>query len=367
MLIIKKFLPFFIFSLSALAETSLLDSELEKIKAAYLLPGISAAIYIDGNLVEHSVAGIRKVGSEKLISKTDKFHLGSCTKSMTATIAATFVEEGKLTWKSTLRELLPTFQIHPELQNVTYEMLLAHRAGVERDPSDELHIELEKLDSQQGRNELTKIFLNQAPTFNRNEFNYSNIGYIIAGNILEVLSGKSWEMLMHERLFIPLKMATCGFGPTSILGEEAPSQPWGHIVRDYTVKAVHDDNAPFYGPAANVHCSTQDWVKFLSMHVDGFNHSSKFLKQENFDQLHRLALVSKSEEYTFGGWYKLQRDWARGDVLTHTGSNTYNFAAVWIAPRTNTILVSTTNRSHYSGSWATSDAISAMIRLFIKN
>lgn len=353
-------------SITAFAGTSLLDSELEKIKSAYLLPGISAAIYVDGYLVEHSVSGIRKVGSEELISKNDKFHLGSCTKSMTATVAATFVEEGKLTWKSTLRELLPTFQIHPELQNVTFEMLFAHRSGLEKDPSDELHLELEKLDPQVGRTELTKIFLNKAPTFARDEFNYSNIGYIIAGNILEVLSGKSWETLMKERLFTPLSMKSCGFGPTSILNEDAPTQPWGHIVRDYTVKAVHDDNAPFYGPSANVHCSIPDWVKFLSIHVGGFNHRSNFLKQESFDHLQKLAPVSKSEEYTFGGWYRLQREWAKGDVFTHTGTNTYNFAAVWMAPRTNTILVSTTNRSDYSGSWATSDAISAMIRLFIK-
>ena len=68
-----------------------------------------------------------------------------------------------------------------------------------------------------------------------------------------------------------------------------------------------------------------------------------------------------------GGWYRLKRDWAKGEVLTHTGTNTYNYASVWMAPKTDIILVSTANRSRFSGGWAGSDAISAMIRLFIKD
>ncbi len=342
-----------------------LEKKLQILRNAYVIPGIAAATYINGNLVEHAVSGIRKVGSGNPISRLDKFHLGSCTKAMTATLAATFVEEGKLLWQSTLSELLPKFQMHPNFHKVTFEMLLAHRSGLTKDPSDELHLELEELDPSIGRRELARIFLTQIPTHEIHTYNYSNIGYIIAGFILEQISGKTWEMLMQERIFIPLEMNTCGFGPTSILKEDNPSQPWGHIKDDYTIEAVHDDNAAFYGPSANVHCSIPDWVKFLNVHMNGFNVNSKFLNQESFDQLHKLYPVDNLEEYTYGGWSRTQRKWAKGDVLTHSGTNTYNYATVWIAPKIKTILVSTANRSHYSGGWATSEAISAMINLFL--
>jgi CubicO group peptidase (beta-lactamase class C family) len=365
MLLANSIFLFVFLSFSAFAEFTPLEKQLETIRAAYIIPGMSAAIYVDGKAVEHAVSGIRKVGTAELISQEDKFHLGSCTKSMTATLTALFVEEGRITWKSTLEELLPLYQIHSDFKKITIEKLLAHRSGLTRDPSDELHVKLEKLEPKVGREELAKVFLAQKPEFTTDEFNYSNIGYILVGHILEALSGKSWETLMQEKIFKPLAMDTCGFGPTSIEGEEHPSEPWGHILMDYTVMPVHDDNAPFYGPSANVHCSIKDWVKYLTVHINGYNQESNFLKQENFDQLHTLAPISKGEEYTYGGWYRLQRVWANGDVLMHTGTNTYNFASVWMAPKTKTILVSTANRSRYSGGWATSEAISAMIRLFI--
>ncbi len=360
-------LSFLIATAAFASEQTELEKQLETLREAYVIPGISAAIYRDGQLVEHAVSGIRKVGSPELISRDDKFHLGSCTKSMTATVAATFVEEGKLSWKSKLSDLLPEIEIHPDLKTVSYEMLLAHGSGLEKDPDDETYIELEKLETLEGRDKLTALYLGKAPTFKVGTFNYSNIAYIIAGHILEKISGKSWEMLLQERLFIPLGMQSCGFGPTSEPNETVQMQPWGHVIKDWTIRPVHDDNAPFYGPSANVHCSVSDWVKYLDVHLRGFKVEVKFLQEESFEQLHKIWPDDKFNQYTYGGWYRLKRDWAKGEVLTHTGTNTYNYASVWMAPKTNTILVSTANRSRFSGGWASSDAISAMIRLFIKD
>lgn len=366
-MLLKIFTILFLISSAAFAsEQTDLEKQLETLRDAYVIPGISAAIYRDGQLVEHAVSGIRKVGSPDLIAREDKFHLGSCTKSMTATLAATFVEDGKLSWKSTLSDLFPDIEIHPSLRDVTYEMLLAHGSGLEKDPDDATYLELEKLETLEGREKLTILYLSKTPTFKIGTFNYSNIGYIIAGHILEKISGKSWEMLLQERLFIPLQMQSCGFGPTSDPTETVPTQPWGHIIREWTIKPVHDDNAAFYGPSANVHCSVSDWVKYLDIHLRGFNGEAKLLREESFQQLHKIWPDDHSNQYTFGGWYRLKRDWAKGDVLTHTGTNTYNYASVWMDPKANVILVSNANRSRFSGGWASSDAISAMLRLFIK-
>ncbi len=352
--------------ISVQAYATPLEDHLTLLRETYVIPGMSAAYYKDGKLVEHAVSGIRKVGSNSLISKEDKFHLGSCSKSMTATLAATFIEEEKLNWKATLKELLPNIKVHPELQNVTYEMLLSHRSGILKDPADDLYYELEKLETVKGRETLAKIFLEQKPKFIVDEYSYSNIGYIIAGHILEVISGKSWETLMQERIFNPLEMKSCGFGPTSIENENDPTQPWGHVIRNYALKAVHDDNAPYYGPSANVHCSISDWVKYLQVHIDGFNQEANFLKQESFNQLHKLAPISNGNEYTYGGWYRLKREWAQGEALTHSGTNTYMYASVWMAPKTKTIFIGTANRATQSASWAVSDSISEMIKIFLK-
>jgi hypothetical protein len=104
----------------------------------------------------------------------------------------------------------------------------------------------------------------------------------------------------------------------------------------------------------------------LDIHLRGFNGKAKLLSQESFKQLHKIWQDDKANQYTFGGWYRLNRFWAKGEVLTHTGTNTYNYASVWMDPKVNVILVSNANRSNFSGGWASSDAISRMISLFLR-
>src|SRR5690606_8810371 len=203
-------------------------------------------------------------------------------------------------WNDTLSTLLPKLSIHPKLQDVTFQMLLAHQSGIIKDPDNDLYDELEKQDTLKGRSELTRLFLERKPFHEVGNYNYSNIAYIIAGHILEELSGKSWEMLIQERLFIPLGMRSCAFGPTSSPNEKIPSQPWGHYIQDLAVRSIQNDNAPFYGPAANVHCSTGDWVKYLSVHLNGFNKESTFLKEESFQFLHTLYPKNNPDDYTNG-------------------------------------------------------------------
>ena len=354
----------FILFVSHNAYASELQKQLEALRSKYVIPGMSAAIYVNDSLVAHAVSGIRKVGHPTLISKEDKFHLGSCTKSITATLAATFVEEGKLNWKDKVSDLLEHLNIHPELKEVTFEMLLSHQSGIRPNPDQETYLKLSQLETQIGREESTKIYLSQAPQFKVGKYEYSNLGYIIAGHILERIAERSWEELIQERIFEPLNMETCGFGPTSQATEDIPTQPWGHYLQEFSIKPIQHDNAPFYGPAANIHCSMNDWTKLLAVHMNGYKQRATFLNQESFNQLHKIS-SSPESQYTYGGWFLGKREWAQGAVLQHTGTNTYNFATVWIAPETETILISTSNRGTASGFSATSDAISSMIQLFI--
>jgi CubicO group peptidase (beta-lactamase class C family) len=339
-----KLIPllFALFTGTSFAHNAEFESILNKIKDKYSVPGIAGAMSIKGEVSLIGSSGVRKNGSDVGLETNDKFHLGSCTKSMTATIAATFVEEGKLSWDDKLSKLFPNIGIHEDFNDVTFDMLLAHYSGLEKDPDDDLYEMLSELETHVARNEVSKIFLEKKPMFNPGTGNYSNIGYIIAGNILERLSGKSWEMLMSERLFSQLGMNTCGFGPISDPLEVLITQPWGHYVENGVISPIHFDNALFYGPAGSVHCSLVDWNKYLIAHIDGFNGKSGILKSETFKKLH-TPYPSKDEVYTYGAWNRLERNWANGPILMHTGSNVVNYANVWLAPKINSSIVSTLN------------------------
>lgn len=356
----------FIFLSKVQASSIKLARDLETIRANYSLPSLSAAYIKSNEVIEIASTGVRKVGDKETTTINDKFHLGSCAKSMTATLAALLSEKKLLAWDNTLDELLKGMDIHPQYQKVTFELLLAHRAGLPSRLSDEdmrwLHLINEEglLSSTQARYLIIKKVLSSPPAFEPIErFEYSNMGYIIAGYIMEKLTSKDWQSLVETNLFKPLGMTSCGFGPASDPKNKKPKQPWGHYEKDGVLIPIHADNPPAFEPAGGIHCSLQDWGKYLMMHIDGFNSKSNFLTQSSFHKLHS-TFPKPDSDYTYGGWIKLSRTWAKAHVLHHTGSNTLNYANVWLAPALETIFISTTNAAR-NGHEATSDAVMNML------
>lgn len=354
--------------ISSAAFTSSLKESLEQLRGQYNLPGLAAAFYQDGEIKEIEAVGQRKIGYDSPLKTTDKFYLASCTKSMTATVAAMLIEENYFDWDSTLQDLLPEYSISPKLKNVTFEMLLSHRAGLLRDTSNFQYGQLDSLlysgwvDPLRGREIIAQTILAEAPEYQPGEvYEYSNVGYMIAGHIMEKLSGISWEMLMKQRLFKPLMMKGCGFGPTSNAYNSYPENTWGHRNQGGKLMPVHHDNPPTFGPAGTVHCTIQSWVKYLKIHLDGFNGKAKLLQKGSFNKLHTIY-PAEGNEYTHGGWIRLYRNWASGDTLTHGGTNTYNFARVWLAPAHNAALISTSNISNNDAANATNEAIVALFK-----
>ena len=133
---------------------------------------------------------------------------------------------------------------------------------------------------------------------------------------------------MRQHLFKPLGMTTAGFGPPSKPNEA--DQPWGHVVKDGTFEPRYGDNPPALGPAGTVHCSMMDYLKFADLHASGGTRPPRLILPASIARLHQAA---PKQDYAMG-WLVVQRDWAKGVALNHTGSNTMNFFVVWLAPRT---------------------------------
>src|SRR3974390_169208 len=98
--------------------------------------GMAAAVLRGERISAQGVGGVRKRGTAERITLGDRFHLGSCTKAMTATLVAMLVEEDKLNWTTTLGELFADTvkPMHPAWEKVTLRQVLAHRAGLPLDP-----------------------------------------------------------------------------------------------------------------------------------------------------------------------------------------------------------------------------------------
>ena len=100
------------------------------------VPALAVVVTKDGQICDRAAAGVRKWGDPTPITTNDVFHIGSCTKSMTATLAAMFIEQGKLRWDTTIAEMFPELKgkMDKRYETVTVEQLLHHRGGVPHNP-----------------------------------------------------------------------------------------------------------------------------------------------------------------------------------------------------------------------------------------
>lgn len=307
-----------------------LDVLLDEVRARSAVPGIAAAVIDGGGVLAIGASGQRRADEPAALTVGDVFHLGSDTKAMTAVLVARLVEEGKLRWDTTVAEVFPdqAASMHPDFRDVTITQLLRHRAGVLPHPTAGLAERLEPVAPEQRRTAVAAEVLAKAPRFTPgSRFEYSNFGYVVVGAAIETVTGNTWEAEMKARVFEPLSMGSCGFGPTAT--GDARDQPWAHADHGDRFVPVEIDNPAFLGPAGTVHCSLSDWGAFAAVFFEG----ASFVSAASMD---RLVSPVPTEDGRGGGyalgWMVPDNDMFGLPVLTHDGSNMVNYASIIVMP-----------------------------------
>jgi len=338
---------------------------LEDIRKKHDLPALAVVVVKDGKICDRAAVGVRKLGESTAVTTNDIFHIGSCTKSMTATLAAMLIEEGKLRWDSTIVEVLPDLKgkIDKQYEGVTIEQLLTHRGGVPGNPPSAAWMQAwkERGTPKEQRTEFIASVLREPPkAAPGTKTIYSNQGYTVAGVMMEKVTGKSWETLITERLFTPLKMTTAGFGPPGSKGKA--DQPWGHTGKGKKATPTQTDNPPAIAPAGRVHCSLDDLARYAIAHVQG-ERTGSVLKPETFRKLHTPP---EGSDYACG-WVVTKRDWAGGRALWHNGSNTMWYVVIWFAPDKDFAVIAATNIGDSEADKGCDEAAAAMIKSWLAN
>lgn len=308
-----------------------LSSLLPPILAAHDVPALGVAVLVDGALAGLGVAGRRRADRDVPVTVDDLWHLGSCTKAMTATLLATFVDEQRLGWSSTVAEALPALaaRMHKDSRAITVEHLLAHRSGLPAAPPDQLW---RRLWSWQGtlpaaRSEVARTMLAKAPERPPgSRALYSNAGYMIAGAIAERLGDAPFEELLRARVWQPLGIDGGGFGPPGAV--DGTAQPWGHRRGSKGHEPQFADNPPALGPAGTAHLALRDWARFAALHLGAASDGKPLLSPA---ALAALQAPAPGTDQALG-WIVTSRPWAPGPILTHAGTNTMWYCVAWLAP-----------------------------------
>jgi len=294
----------------------------------------SPRIWIDGE---------RAFGSGIAVTATDRWHLGSITKSMTALLVARLVDAGALRWDESVGEVLGAAlpSMLEAYQDATLAHLLSHRAGLPCELPMEEHAQFspEIADAREERKLFARLALEMTPLGPMTEtFAYSNNGYVVVGAMLEAKLSVSWEDLMREHVFAPLRLPSAGFGAPGRAG--AIDEPLGHALepdgealRTYPVGDGTADNPAVIGPSGRVHMNLQDFLRYLAAHRD----RTDYLQPDTWTMLHTPP---------FGGDYAMGWDVRADGALMHAGSNGAWYAAALVDVAAGIVAAAAGNYGH---------------------
>jgi len=372
-----KLAPFALLALVPLAfaqepATTDLTARIEAIRKEAGVPALGGALVTLDGLQGVWVTGTRRAGGTEKVAADDQWHLGSCTKSMTATLIALLVARGDLSWDTPLGELMPDIasEMDVDYGDLTLVELLCHRAGLPANPPATDFKALETLSVVEQREQLMRSAFGRPPDHPpRGALLYSNFGFLIAGHIAERVTKTPWETLMQELLFKPLGMTSAGFGPPG--SATVCDQPRGHTEDGTPLEPGPEaDNPPVIGPAGTVHASLADWAKYVQLHLAGARGDVKVgaltLTRETFARLH-TPYDGPKERYGFG-WVFEKRPWAGGDgtAFWHNGSNTMWYCVTWLGPANGVAVLVTTNSASAKAKGATDQVAGLLLEEYAR-
>jgi CubicO group peptidase (beta-lactamase class C family) len=307
------------------------------------LVGLAAIVTVDGQVVASASDGERETGSGVSIELGDRWHLGSITKSITATMIARLVESGRMKWTDTIGERFAGASIHEDWKAVTLQQLLTHTSGAPVNFSLGVKLKQPALGpecTKERRKAVLDVIAEKPAQLVGQKYAYSNVGYTIAGAMAESATGVSWEDLVKREVFEPLKLTDAGFGPPKV-STKSLDQPRGHQIVLGSKVSVSDnkDNTPIMGPAGAIHMTLRDACTYATEHLRGERGTGRLLATETFRRLHTPELG----DYAYGWGVKQPTEDIPHTVYWHNGSNTMWCALVVFIPKKNLAVIVTSN------------------------
>jgi CubicO group peptidase (beta-lactamase class C family) len=255
-----------------------LDARVEQVRTAVGVPGLSVAIVEKGQVTLARGYGVRKLGESPRVDADTIFQLGSVGKAFTSAALAVLVDRGQVRWDDPVTRHIPWFQMYDPW--VTREMtvvdLLVHRSGLGLGAGDLMFVPRSNLSRAETVRRLRHI---RPATSFRSGYAYDNVLYVVAGQLVEEVSGKTWERFVREDVLVPAGMRTA----TSDRAERrrTDNRAWPHARRDGpmhgmgTQEALDDSGRAEFdpelganaAPAGGVAASANDMGRWIAVQL----------------------------------------------------------------------------------------------------
>lgn len=268
-----------------------LDSYIEKWVTASEIPGASLALVENDGVIFAKGYGVRTLGKEELVDEHTLFQTGSLTKPMTAALVGILVDEKKINWDDPVVDYLPEFEIDDPYitENLTIRDVLTVRSGLISGDTlkgadrDEIISKMKHL-KPSGQFRLTQDSV--------------NLHYLLAGQIVAAVEGKSWDEVVKERILVPLGMKETYTSISSALPFGNVAVPHKEITEE--INPIPWVNYENYGPAEGIVSNVCDMAKWVRLHLnEGVFNGKLLFSKEVCKELHKPHMVLKDRWRNF--------------------------------------------------------------------
>ena len=240
------------------------DALVSRVMKAFEVPGLALAIVKDGKVALAKGYGVRKLGDPAPVDARTLFGIASNSKVFTATALGLLVEEGKIAWDAPVVDYLPWFMMYDPF--VTRELsvrdLLVHRSGLGLGAGDLLWWP----ESTYNRGDVARRlrYIKPATSF-RSAYAYDNVLYLVAGEVIQAVTGLSWEEFVAERI---LKKA----GMTDSNVRHSAAAEGGNVATPHArVEGAVRPIAPFTSdntnPAGGINSGAEDMARWMQVRL----------------------------------------------------------------------------------------------------
>ena len=234
--------------------------------------GLTYGIIYEGDVVHTENFGYRDVDLKLPVNEHTIFQVASLTKNMVSAMVGMLVEEGKMSWDTPIKDILPDWNVQdPTVRNLaTIVDCLGHRTGLQMNNhwlASNNNIIIPLKDSMKLINGLRPV-----KPF-RGQFQYNNLGYEIASHVIRQLSGQSWNVMLQTRLFDPIDIKRTGTHQ-NFAGPENVSKAYGALSNGTPVRIgepqIGDDTVA--GPNGGVRSTLNDMLKLTKAWLHAAEH-----------------------------------------------------------------------------------------------
>lgn len=262
-------------------------------RAAYKIPAIALAVMNTETVYLQEVQGVRVFGKPSPATLDDYFHIGSCSKSVLAVMAAKLIEQKKIAWQTRFFDVFPELKANANdaYSDITLEDLFLSEAGIKAYTNGEAEpFPVYGPSVSDTRLEFIKYLVGLPPSSEKKKGRfqhlYSNASYMMASAMLEKVSGLTYEELARKTLTDDLGMSVHIGWPNSL----SRDQPWGHMITKGKVEVFapgHEYKIPYLiTPAGDLSMTPKGYAKYTQMHLQGLRGDSNYISSESYRHVH---------------------------------------------------------------------------------